>query len=393
MNVRSGWLAPSGQTREDTRVTALGALTPESPVRTRSGILPGSADGTHRISGFTVSGASAMAATVFPGRAIVQGMDSQGAYPVALTQPTALTFADGHAQHDRVDLVVLRVYDDLYDGSQRAEAVVEVLQGTAAPVPAAPAVPGTALALYEVRVAAGASAGNGGIAWAAALTDRRTTTVALGGVLPVTGDSGNGAYPGQYRDLNGVLQRWDGARWEAYGRGIGGIAPAGAHSGDGYPGQYRDTATRLERWDGTLWRPAVPGPAYTLSNDAGYTKSTAFTDKLLDTPGTAMALPFTAPRTGGVLVTVGARIKMVTSSTAYGFAGAVVRRGTTVVSPANDDLCAVYAGSRYMSVTSTYRVTGLAAGAEHVVTALYRTEDAAVEAWFDTRYLRVDPLL
>ncbi|UXX93737.1 hypothetical protein N7U49_19655 [Streptomyces sp. AD2-2] len=42
MAVRSGWLSPDSQSREDTRLVSLGALTPTSPVATRSGILPGS---------------------------------------------------------------------------------------------------------------------------------------------------------------------------------------------------------------------------------------------------------------------------------------------------------------------------------------------------------------
>jgi hypothetical protein len=62
----------------------------------------------------------------------------------------------------------------------------------------------------------GASAGSNPIAWNSALTGRRTTTVAVGGILPVTTDTATGAYPGQYRDNNGVLQRWTGSAWADY---------------------------------------------------------------------------------------------------------------------------------------------------------------------------------
>ncbi|MGW0823346.1 hypothetical protein [Streptomyces sp. NPDC002845] len=216
MPLHSGWLSPEGQTRTDTRLISLGALTPTSPVATRSGVLPGSPDGQWRISGFTLTGSTAMTAKVHPGRAVVQGTDGQGAYPVALTDTLDLTFADGDAQYDRIDLVVLRVHDDQYDASGRTEATVEIIPGTPAATPAVPATPDLALPLYEVAVPAGTSSGSGGIDWGNALTGRRTATVAVGGILPVTTDTSIGAYPGQYRDINGVLQRWTGSVWADY---------------------------------------------------------------------------------------------------------------------------------------------------------------------------------
>ncbi|MEU9159320.1 hypothetical protein AB0D29_03410 [Streptomyces sp. NPDC048424] len=216
MNIRSAWLPVTGQTRSDTRVASLGALTPTSPVATRSGVLPGSADGKWRISGFTVTGSTAMGATVYPGRAVIQGTDAQGAYPVALTQTAALTFADGHAQYGRIDLIVIRVRDDEYDATGRTDASVEVVQGAPSAAPVPPATPQLSLPLYTVAVPAGTSAGTGGINWNTALTGLRTATVAIGGIVPVTTDTAIGAYPGQYRDFGNGLQRWDGTAWQAY---------------------------------------------------------------------------------------------------------------------------------------------------------------------------------
>ncbi|MFI9807613.1 hypothetical protein ACIHEJ_25170 [Streptomyces sp. NPDC052301] len=216
MPVRSGWLSDS-QSREDTRLVSLGALTPTSPTATRSGILPGSPDGQSRISGFTLTGTTGtMNATVSPGRAVIQGTDARGAYPVALTEYLPLTFANGDPQYSRIDLVVLRIYDDPYDGSARTEAVVEIVPGTPAATPAVPAAPGLSLPLYEVVVPAGASTGTTAIPWTTALTGRRNATVAVGGILPVTTDTAGGAYPGQYRDSSGVLQRWSGTAWTDY---------------------------------------------------------------------------------------------------------------------------------------------------------------------------------
>ncbi|MFR9795503.1 hypothetical protein ACL02U_06280 [Streptomyces sp. MS06] len=216
MNVQSGWLLPTGQTRADTRLTALGATTPADPVTVHSGILPGSYDGTFTVSGFWLQGLSAMTGRVSEGRAVIQGTITQGAYPLAMPTSTDLTFTDGDPQYDRIDLVVLRVYDNAYDGSGRTETTCEIIEGTPAATPTAPATPDLALPLYQVTVPATASAGNGGIPWTTALTDQRTTTVAIGGILPAYGTTANGAYLGQYRDLNGTLQRWDGTTWQDY---------------------------------------------------------------------------------------------------------------------------------------------------------------------------------
>jgi hypothetical protein len=223
MPVRSGWLSPDGQSREDTRLVSLGALTPTSPVGTRSGVLPGSYTGLYRISGFTLTGITGtMTATVSPGRAVVQAPDTQsatgvrGAYPLALTEYVTLAFDAGDAQYGRIDLVVLRVYDDAYDGTGRSEAVVEIVRGTPAATPAAPTAPELSLPLYEVAVQANAAAGANAIAWSTAVTGRRTATVGIGGILPVGTDTAGGSYPGQYRDLNGQLQRWNGTAWTDY---------------------------------------------------------------------------------------------------------------------------------------------------------------------------------
>ncbi|MFJ1811880.1 MULTISPECIES: hypothetical protein [unclassified Streptomyces] len=254
MNLRSSWVAETGQTREDTRLTQLGATTPANPLDVRSGILPGSYDGQYRLSGFWMEGgAGTMTATVHEGRAVIQADSNQGAYPVALAEPITLTFADGDASNPRIDLVVLKIYDDLYDDSGFTKASVEIIKGTPGATPAVPAVPGIGLPIYQVRVPAGSSAGNGGVNWNGAI-DLRTPTVAVGGILPAVGESGNGAYPGQYRDSGGALQRWDGSAWVGYPSALGGIAPAGTVTTASYTGQYRDSSDgTLQRWDGSAW--------------------------------------------------------------------------------------------------------------------------------------------
>jgi hypothetical protein len=98
MNLRSSWVADTGQTREDTRLTQMGATTPANPLEVRSGILPGSYDGQYRLAGFWLEGsAGTMTATLHEGRAVIEGGSGHGAYPVTLAEPTTLTFAAGDA--------------------------------------------------------------------------------------------------------------------------------------------------------------------------------------------------------------------------------------------------------------------------------------------------------
>ncbi|MGW0578079.1 hypothetical protein ACWD25_19380 [Streptomyces sp. NPDC002920] len=272
MNLRSSWVAETGQTREDTRLTQLGATTPANPLDVRSGILPGSYDGQYRLSGFWMEGGTGtMTATVHEGRAVVQGDSNQGAYPVTLSEQLTLTFADGDAA-PRIDVVVLRIYDNQYDASGFTKAAVEIVRGTPAASPEVPALPAIALPIYQVPIGAGSSAGTGGVNWAAAL-DLRTPTVAAGGILPVVGDTGNGAYPGQYRDSGGDLQRWDGSAWVGYPSALGGIAPAGAVTTASYTGQYRDSGSGLQRWNGTAWTAYQPVPTWTNYTPVWYSST------------------------------------------------------------------------------------------------------------------------
>ncbi|WP_051951296.1 hypothetical protein [Actinacidiphila yeochonensis] len=219
----SAWVADTGQTRQDTRLSPIGTFTPTaSPLASLSGVVPGSNDGSTLLSGFNVVGTSAMKVTVYAGRAVIQGLDTQGAYSVAANTSVEFTIEDGNPQYPRIDLIVLHVYDAQVDSFGRNEAVIEVIKGAEdSATPVVPAVPDRALALYKITVPKGASAGEGGIPWSSALVDLRTATVGLGGILPTTAGGPQGAYPGQYRDVydstgNGHLERWNGSAWTRY---------------------------------------------------------------------------------------------------------------------------------------------------------------------------------
>ncbi|AJF66763.1 hypothetical protein [Streptomyces vietnamensis] len=394
MNLRSSWVAETGQTREDTRLNQVGATTMINPVQVRSGILPGSYDGKWRLSGFWMDKASAMTATVSEGRAVIQGDISQGVYPVSLPASEQITFAAGDAQYGRIDLVVLKVYDNLYDGSTRNEAKIEIIQGVPGQAPKAPVAPPRSLPIYEVTVPAGASAGNGGIPWNTALKDLRTPVVALGGILPVEGPVLPGAHPGQYQDTaNNQLQRWDGGKWVAYPEAVGGIVPSSASTLQGsYTGQYRDgTNGELQRYDGAAWRAAFPGPYYKDLTDAGYTTSSTYTSTLLDTLAGPVQVNFVAPSSKAVIVHYGARMRG--SKDLYSYLALRLTQGTTVVQEPVDDYAVIVASDTSTTQSMNRRLSGLTPGLTYTLTLHYRIVANAVNAqsWYDNAFIRVDP--
>lgn len=389
--VRSSWLLDTGQTREDTRLTELGATLPADPLKVQSGILPGSADGSAKVAAFWLTDQTAMTATVQPGRAVIQGMATQGAYAVTLAEATVLTFADGDPQ-PRVDLVCLRVYDTPYDGSGQTTATLEIIRGTAAATPVPPPVPPQALALYNIAVPADASAGNTGILWASAVTDLRVTTVATGGVLPVYGNAAvPGSYIGQLRDNNDVVERWSKSAWVGYAKALGGIIPSGSSVPASYVGQYRDANGQLERWNGTAWDRVFPATlGFVYSYDAGSTTSTAYTSTLGDRT-TPLTVSFTAPPTGAVLVTLGSAIHTTGDATTTGYMAATITQGSTVIDTAGDDRAVLGTYSYPNSVTVTYRVAGLTPGTASLATACFRSTNSKFTTWFDNLYIRIEP--
>ncbi|MER6332787.1 hypothetical protein ABT298_26390 [Streptomyces sp. NPDC001034] len=392
MTISSAWLSPDGQTRADTRVTQTGALTPVTESQGRSGVLPGSAGGQYLTGGLSLTGTTGtMTAQLGAGRAVIQCSPDRGAYPVTVTEPVPLTFADGDAQYGRIDLVVLRIYDHDYDGSGRTEAVAEIVPGTAAPTPVAPAAPDASLPLFAVTVAAGVGAAQG-IDWNTALTDLRSTTVAVGGILPArSGDTAAGGYPGHYRDVDGTLQRWDGTSWIAYPKGTGGIAPAGKVTTGSYTGQYRESSAGvLQRWNGSAWTSAVVTSAYAGSVTSGSTNSTTYTSTLANTSG-PLSLNFTAPPTGAVLLHFGARMWTANSTNSSAFMAPQISQNGTVTFAASDDFSCMYGGPVSASVATMWRLYGLTPGLVYTMTAMHRSNDAAVTCWFDTLFLRVDP--
>ncbi|MFK0289947.1 hypothetical protein ACIQU6_05575 [Streptomyces sp. NPDC090442] len=261
MTVRAAWLLPDGQTRADTRLAPLGAMAPTSELASRGGVIAGGDP-------LKATPVASMQVQIGTGRALVQGTDSQGAYPVAVTAPETLTVADGDAQYPRVDSIVLRVLDPLYDTSEQTDVAIEIIQGTPSATPTAPMLPPAALRLWEVTVPAGASAGTGGINWSTALADRRRYTAAYGGIIPRGwGLNFPGAYDGQYRDTGTGLERWSASAntWQIHPADTGWLdlpLPTGYQrfSANAYPFQIRKTGTQVHL-RGRITRTAGPIPA------------------------------------------------------------------------------------------------------------------------------------
>ncbi|MFD7220742.1 hypothetical protein [Streptomyces sp. NPDC056730] len=399
MPVRSAWLinrtdSESGQSRADTRLSPTGTMAPTGALTSQSGVIPGSQGGSELMDALYVYGATAgMTAMVSPGRAVIQSYGPAGAYPVVVTDHTPVTFADGDASNPRLDLVVLAVRDGQFDSSGRTEAVLEVIQGVPAGTPEAPRVPDAALPLARVTVPAGSSAGSGGLDWSTALYDLRDTTVAVGGILAESWNREvNGGYVGQYRDTGSEFQRWDGRRWSGYPQQLGGIAPQGALAAGGYTGQYRDEGGRLERWDGTVWRRAVPGAAFASHGDGGYCKTTTWSESVTDTTGPVVTTSFTVPVSGAVLVTVGF-LGNAQLDGQWARMGAVIRKNGAVVLAADETRSATVSTKNATSVSTVFRVTGLQAGVVHTVTTAHISSATTSNAWFDNRFVRVDPVL
>ncbi|MEU3632224.1 MULTISPECIES: hypothetical protein [Streptomyces] len=400
MPVRSAWLVnrtatESGQTRSDTRLAPTGTMAPSGALTTVSGVVPGSKDGRYIMDGLYVYGDTAgMTANVAPGRAVVQGSPAAGAYPVVVTDYSQITFDDGDANNPRVDLVLLRVYDAQFDpASGRTEAVLEILKGAPAPAPEPLPVPEGALALASVHVPAGASVGTGGLDWSKAVYDLRHPTVAVGGIIA---ESWNrdipGGYAGQYRDNASHLQRWDGTRWVSYPRHVGGVAPQGALAAGEYAGQYRDEGGSLQRWDGAVWRPIVPSSGWAYNNDGGYCSSTGWVEALTDTTGPTVSASFTTPVSGTVLVTVG-YLGNNPVDTGWSKMSATIRLAGAVVVSAHEVRSAHTTGKTLHSVAHTFRVNGLKPHTVYTAVGAYCSSATGNKAWFDNRFVRVDPVL
>lgn len=103
-------------------------------------------------------GAAGLQVNVAAGRAFIQGdsVSDQGMYVVYNDATEVLTATTANPTNPRIDLVVARVRDSQYTGSDD-DWILEIVAGTPAASPVAPALPSTAIALAQISVLAGAT--------------------------------------------------------------------------------------------------------------------------------------------------------------------------------------------------------------------------------------------
>ena len=152
------------------------------PNQVRGGVIPGSGE-------FTVTPGSGMNINVAAGNCLVPNTSgsTQGGYLLSMMSSGSLSVAASDPTNPRIDLVCATVSDV---GSSSSFAEVQIITGTPAASPAAPALPASSITLYQVTVPATATSiltGNiaSTLAW----------TVPAGGIMPAWG---TGTLPAGY---------------------------------------------------------------------------------------------------------------------------------------------------------------------------------------------------
>jgi hypothetical protein len=112
---------------------------------------------------------------------------NMGTYVVYNDAATALTIANGDPINPRIDRIVITVQDSYYTGTAD-DVILQVLTGTPAATPVAPAIPTNSISLATVAVGIGAFNINSGN-----ITDTRplvTTNFPIGDITSVTAGTG-----------------------------------------------------------------------------------------------------------------------------------------------------------------------------------------------------------
>lgn len=127
----------------------------------------------------TQTGVASMAVIVKSGMCAIPGTEGaqQGTYGLGNDGDVTLSISAAHATLARVDIVIARIRDQAYSGAVNT-GVLEVVTGTPAGSPVAPATPANSLVFANVTVPAAASSivtGN--------ISDQRRYLAGVGGVI------------------------------------------------------------------------------------------------------------------------------------------------------------------------------------------------------------------
>ncbi|WP_353943394.1 hypothetical protein ABII15_18275 [Streptomyces sp. HUAS MG91] len=151
---------------------------------------------------------------------------------------------------------------------------------------------------------------------------------------------------------------------------------------------FLTTPKQFTYYNGTAWSVLAPAPAHAANTGAGTTTSTAYVEAL--TGSTATTVTFTAPPSGAVLVTVGARVSSSAATACY--ASANVKSGSTTVLAAADTRAALGTGTSALSASAQFQVTGLTVNTSYTATLAYKSGATTSTATFANRFVTVTPV-
>lgn len=193
-----------------------GLLTPLGPgaMDIRTGVMAGPGS-TAIVTGTSATGT--MTVSIAPHHWVTSRGSASGPYRGAREAATTVNIAAAPATGSRIDVVYVKQQDStsgVPSPDVTTAPLYGVLQGTAGSSPTKPSLSSIAGAeeLATVQVAAGATSTNGANV---TITNTARQTVARGGIVPVlAGDTGSGAYYGQWRHHPTYgPQWWDGSKW------------------------------------------------------------------------------------------------------------------------------------------------------------------------------------
>ncbi|MGW7611378.1 hypothetical protein ACWGKW_29785 [Streptomyces sp. NPDC054766] len=141
---------------------------------------------------------------------------------------------------------------------------------------------------------------------------------------------------------------------------------------------------------GSAWAQLAPGPVHLANTTTGTTTSASYVETLTGSTGDPTAVTFTAPASGSVLVTVGARINSSAATAAY--ISANIRLSTTVTLAAADARAAISYGTNLCSATTQFQVTGLTVNSSYTATLAYKSAATTSTATFTNRFVTVTPV-
>ncbi|WP_434594976.1 hypothetical protein [Streptomyces sp. A5-4] len=150
---------------------------------------------------------------------------------------------------------------------------------------------------------------------------------------------------------------------------------------------------RLTHYTGSAWLPVGAVPVFRVNLDGGDTKTITYAETLTNATGDPMDASFTAPATGQVIVTVGGYIFSSTANVGSYMSANIRNAAKAMVLAADDSRAALVNSANRASVSAQFLVTGLTPAAVYTGTPAYRSGAATNTGNFDTRYIRIDPIM